>query len=496
MTQEVVKAGGGNKSVTTQHKDYDRMLPKWKRCRDAAGGQDAIRAGGMSYLPKLTDQSQEAYAAYLMRATFFNATWRTICGLVGMLFRKPEVVEAPDSIKKHLEDVTMGGEPLHVFVQELAEECFKVGRVGLMVDYPALNVENKLTIAQAEALGLRPTMQRYAAETIINWRVGLVNNVSKLLMVVLTEEFYIRGDEFSGKCETRYRVLDLIQDPKNPAQMAYRVRVFRVNEKSDSQEQIGEDSFPLMAGKPLQEIPFFFLGTDSITPEVDIPPLIDLVDLNIAHFRVSADYEHGCHFSGLPQMVVSGYVPDSTSDKLYIGGASAWTFPDPAAHASYVEVNGNFAALENNLNRKEEQMVALGARLLASDKRINETATTAAIHHGGETSILSAVAQVLSLGVTKALGVFSQWAGVTAPVKFEINRDFFPVPMDAPTLQALVSAWQSGAISQETLFQNLQEGEIISSDTDFEKESAKIANAPPTSTRMATNKVSDNAKAA
>lgn len=476
------------KSVTTLHADYLKMRDKWRRCRDVAGGQDSMREAGQRYLPKLTDQTSEAYDSYLLRATFFNATWRTISGFVGMMFRKPEIVDVPASIKPFLDDVTMGGEPLHIFVQELAEECFTVGRAGLLVDYPAMATDQVVTVAMAQAMGLRPTLQRYTAESIINWRKGSVANVTKLLLVVLTEEAYLPTDEFSGKCETHYRVLDLIQSPFDPEKMAYRVRVFRIDAKADVQVQVGNDAFPLMNGKPLEEIPFVFLGVDSITPEIDAPPLIDLVDLNIAHFRVTADYEHGCHFTGLPQMVVSGYQPMVEGEKLYIGSASAWVFPDPAAHAGYAEFHGTgLGCLENNLNRKEEQMAAIGARLLAADKRMNETATTAAIHHGGETSVLSAVAQVISLGVTKALTIFSQWAGVDSKVAFAINRDFFPVPMDAPTLQALVGAWQAGAISSEVLFDNLQEGEVISSEATFEKEQAKIANAPPVSSKMTTN---------
>ncbi|WP_211440933.1 DUF4055 domain-containing protein [Collimonas humicola] len=479
-----------NKTVTTEHKDYTAMKEKWQRCRDVAAGQDAIRKNGLSYLPQLADQTPEAYQAYLTRAAFFNATWRTISGLSGMLFRKPEIIEAPAGIKDYLEDVTMGGEPLHIFAQEVARECMTVGRCGLLVDFPVVDRDGIITVARAQAMGLRPTLQRYTAESIINWRTGAVNNITKLLMVVLTEEATVKIDEFASEAQTQYRVLDLTQDPADATKLAYRVRLFKIDKASDSQVQIGEDQIPLMNGQPLREIPIAFLGVDCITTDIQLPPLIDLVDLNIAHFRVSADYEHGCHFTGLPTPYVCGYTPSIEGEKLYIGSASAWVFQDAATRVGYLEFGGGgLGALERNLDRKEAQMAAIGARLLAADKRLNETATTAAIHHGGETSILSAIAQVLSLGITKTLTIFAEWAGAAGKVSYDINRDFFPVPMDAPTLQALVGAWQAGAISSEVLFENLQEGEIISSTATFEKEQAKIANAPPISSRMTTNKV-------
>ena len=398
-----------------------------------------------------------------------------------MLFRKPEVVEVPDAIKAMLDDVTLGGEPLHVFAQEVAEECLTVGRVGIMVDYPTVDDTKMLTVAQAQALGLRPTLQRYCAENIINWKMKRIGTTSVLSMVVLVEHSFVETDEFSGENKVQYRVLDLVEVIDGDlSQMRYRIRVFRINDRG-VQEQIGEDLFPKRGGKFITSIPFFFLGTDSIAPEVDDPPLLDLVDVNLAHFRVSADYEHGCHFTGLPTPVISGYMPTVDGDKLYVGSSAAWTFPQPDARAYYLEFTGQgMSVLENNLQRKEQQMATLGARLLQQDQRINETATTAAIHHGGETSILSSIAQVLSQGLTKALTVFAEWASSSGDIKYQINRDFFPVPMDAATLTALVSSWQAGAISHQTLFENLKEGEVIASDTTFEDEEARIGAQPPT----------------
>ena len=483
------------KSVTTCHASYEALKGKWKRCRDASAGQDALRAGAQSYIPMLSEQTPKAYDGYLKRATYYNATKRTINGLVGMMFRRPVITEVPAGIKDFMDDITMAGEPLDIFAQELAREAFEVGRAGMLVDYPQMDTSQSVTVAQAEAMGLRPMLQRYTAESIINWRCGPVNNVNRLLMVVLTEEMMVMKDEFAGETKMQYRVLDLVPDAADATQLMYRMRVFQINDQTDAQEMIGPEKFPMMNGKPIRDIPFVFMGVDSITPDTNLPPLIDLVDLNIAHFRVFADYEHGCHVTGLPTPYISGYQAQD-GEKLSIGSTAAWVFPDPSTHVGFLEfTGGGLAALVENLDRKEAQMAAIGARLLAADKRLNETATTAAIHHGGETSILSAVAQVMSLALTKALTIFAEWAGATGNVDFDINRDFFPVPMDAPTLQALVASWQAGAISAQVLFENLQEGEIINSDATFEQEQAKIANAPPQGGNAGLPSVSDKSSA-
>ena len=122
-------------TVATQHEHYTAMLSKWTRCRDAASGQAAIHNAAVTYLPKLSDQTQAEYDAYKLRTGFYNATWRTISGLRGMLFRKPAIVQVAPVAMEMLEDVTLGGESLHMFAQEVAEECLTVGRIGIFVDY-------------------------------------------------------------------------------------------------------------------------------------------------------------------------------------------------------------------------------------------------------------------------------------------------------------------------------------------------------------------------
>jgi hypothetical protein len=498
MTYTAATATDTKKPVTIEHADYKAMTPKWQRCRDVAAGRDKVMENGLLYVPMLHEQSPTAYQDYLKRATFYGATWRTIAALAGMLFRKPEITELPDSLDAMLTNVNLRGEPLHLFAQQTALECLTIGRVGLLVDYPPVDSTKTgiLTLARAQSMGLRPSIQRYKAESIINWRTGPVGNVDTLLLVVLTEEVEtMGGTEFAANCELRYRVLDLVGDPNDAEQMAYRVRLFRIDKKTDSQVQIGPDQYPSLNGKPLRNIPFTFLSADAgLAATVTEPPLIDLVDLNLAHYRVSADYEHGCHFTGLPTPYIAGYQTAGPQEKLYVGSTAAWVFPDPQTRVGYLEFSGaGLGMLQANMERKEQQMASLGARLLMSDgAERNITATTAAIQHGGEASILAAVAQALSLGLSRALVTFAQWAGLTvteANIKYEINRDFFPVPMDPATLAALVGAWQSGAISAEVLFANLQKGEVIDAKATFEDEQAKIANAPPSSTTIAPQQV-------
>src|SRR5512137_2774243 len=74
--------------VNSTHPEYDAALPVWLRARDVFAGEDAVKAGGEKYLPRLEDQTQAEYDAYRMRASFFNATSRTCEGFLGLVFRR------------------------------------------------------------------------------------------------------------------------------------------------------------------------------------------------------------------------------------------------------------------------------------------------------------------------------------------------------------------------------------------------------------------------
>lgn len=467
--------------VKNRHRDYDKFAPKWRRCRDVVAGQDEVHGAGELYLPSLAEEEPVEHLKRIKRTPFYNATWRTIGGFIGMLYRKPPVLEVPAKIEPLLEDVTMSGVSFQVFAQDITLEDLEVSRVGVLVDHPEQVMKadgTALSVAEAEALGLRPNMALYKAENIINWEYGRVNNHTVLTQVRLLEEYVEKKSEFESESFYRIRVLDLVQGK-------YRVRLF----KEDNEEQIGGDIFPLMNGKTLGRIPFFFIGPDGTEGTVEPPVLIDLIDLNIKHYQVSADYENACHFVGSPTPWITGYQPQQDAEgrpikeSFYIGSTTAWVFPNAETEVGLLALEGDIGALKENLDRKEAQMAAIGARMLAPEKSGVEAAHTLQLRHMGENSVLSAIAIAVSGGLTKALKTFARWAGASeaevAKIKFEINRDFIPLNIDPATLQAWIAAVQAGRMSAETYFDLTKRGDLVAPELTFEEEQARIDANPP-----------------
>lgn len=450
--------------VDTQHKQYDKYIDEWKKCRDADEGQLAIHDGGEKYLDRLSGQSDQEYKAYKGRAPFYEATGRTITGLKGMIFRKPPQVD-DGGMSDFIEDVTLENLSLTSFSEKVVKEALTVGRGGILVDYARIDVEG-MTVAQAQALNARPFFKLYNTESIINWRAD-----NELTEVRLKECVYEQVDEFEQKEIKQIRVLDLEEGIK------YRQRIYqkRKNESGIEQWLLIETIYPLMNGQNLDFIPFVFFSPEGLGADVIKPPMTGLVNLNISHYKNAADLEHGAHYTGLPTAVISGITSEDAKNEFKIGSTVAWAFGDPSAKAYYLEFEGKgLDSLSELMKAKEDKMASLGAQMLTPSARRNEAAETAELRHMGENSILADVAMTVSDALNKALEFAAIWLGGLQPAMITLNRDFLPTQMTPQMLRELVSSWQNGAISDLTLFDNLKRGEIISDDTDFEEERASI----------------------
>jgi hypothetical protein len=467
--------------VKALHPDYTSFSPKWKRCRDVIAGQDAMHKAGPLYLPKLKDEEDRDYKARVARSDFFNGTWRTIDALSGMAFRKSPTVDVPSGVESHLDDINMAGMPMHSMAKETVEEVLSVGRFGILVDHPALpeNVTT-LSIAAAEKLGMRPTLQAYPTESIRNWKYARINNAWVLTMVVLGETEAVAKDEFEDTLEDRYRVLDLAISAVEAQGYVYRQRVFMVNAKGE--DVLLSEFVPLMDGRPLDYIPFAIIGAGGRSDAIDEPPLIDLVDKNVAHYQVNSDYRHGLHFTGLPTPYVAGYTNPNPEkpEKFYIGSTTAWTFTDPNAKVGFLEFTGQgLEAIEKALDRIERQMAMLGARMIADEGKQAETLGATQIKRAGENSVLSKIVEGVSEALEWVLGIFAQWAGQKGEITYQISREFLPTMMDAQTLTALVGAVQSGNLSKQEFFDLLQRGDVIDGEKTYEEHQEEIDSSPP-----------------
>jgi hypothetical protein len=232
-------------------------------------------------------------------------------------------------------------------------------------------------------------------------------------------------------------------------------------------------------------IPFVFHGPRHSRPEVDRPPLRDIIAVNLDHYRLNADYKHGLHFTALPTAWVSGFDKSAT---LRIGSSTAWVSETPGATAGFLEFSGQgLTTFERAMDRDERLMAVLGSRLLEDQKRVAETAEAIQLRQTGENSALGAIATSVSESLTQVIRWIFWWNSTeeipeaisSADVLVQLNTDFSLKGMSSQDLQAIVAAWQSEAISRDTMFELFRRGEILPDGRTNQDEATLIKSAGP-----------------
>lgn len=458
--------------VTTEHDDYGEFKDVWQEMRDHLSGSRKIKMAGTKYLPMLGDKKnpvdRKNYQSYLMRALYYEATKRTREAMVGAMFMKPpQFTNLEDKYAAEFKQVTMDGYSMDTFMRNVVNELVSVSRTGVLVER-----------AKAEDGGHIYFVQ-YTAEDIINWRFERVNDEIVLTLVVLRETYTEEEERFDSEEKTRYRVLELVDN-------VYVQSVFNMVKGDNDQINYVESDevVPVNVGEPLPFIPFVFFTPLGNVPTVVEPVLGSIAAINLSHYRTSADLEHGRHYTGLPTAWVAGF---DTDQELQIGSQIAWVSDQPNARAGYLEFTGTgLGTLQIALAEKQEQMATMGARMLRAPKTGVEAAETARIYQSAESGTLGNLALAASESFTVLLDYYLQWEGrEDHEVSVEMNTDYVDSRIDPASMTSLLGMWMAGAISYDTLFFNLQNGEVIPDGATAEDEQDKISSDPPPATELA-----------
>lgn len=456
--------------VNTPHPQYADAADRWTMMRDVIQGEDKVKKAGSRYLPKPAGRTDEDFEKYIARAQFFDATGKTAGGMVGGIFRKPPKAELPKQIEYLLEDADGRGTPLTQFAKEAASETVGLGRVGLLVDMPDVPVLKRLD--EERAMGANARLYLYPAENIINWSHARVGSDYQLARVVLKELLHEAKDtdEFESEEIEQYRVLDLEVGEEEGAPGGYRVRVFR---SADGKWEVISEYRPTAPdGSRMDFIPFVFVGAEDNTADIDKPPLLDIANVNVGHYRNSADYEDALFMVGQPTPVITGLDSqfiEKHKGQFVIGSRAAWLLPANSS-ANLLESSRDIGGLSKAMESKESQMIQLGARLIDSNPAGVEAAETIRLRQSGEASVLASVAENVTRGLQAVLEWAAEWmSGSPDDVEFACNTDFFPARLNSADLKELVASWQGGVITYATLFENLIAGEVITAGTDLEE---------------------------
>lgn len=441
---------------------------RWRKNRTFIAGEDAVKACGETYLPRIrADDGPEHYQRHLDNTSLYPAASKIALGIEGLIFRAPEQLSTVSARAQLLsKSITPRNHSLNSLAKAFVREKLTTNFTGLLADHPGKEGFTGLNADNADRKGYRPRVALYAGESILEVTEGPVGLNHQLINVRLLED--------GGK---RVRQL-LINDDG-----FYEQRVY----VCDGNGQFSHDRYtshlPTIDGKPLTEIPFVLDTSDGGT--CPTPAMIEsTVDLNLSHYRLSGLLANMTWMTSGPVIVISNFTRDTDDNGTEID--PMWDF----GPNGIIEIKGeaephwfkfdpqNSELLIKQLADKKTDLSTLGHSILAPEKAAPEAPEAIILRRVAENATLAGFAGQASQSLEKALKAWARWID-DSELTFTLNTDFQPSGISPAEHKELRDDWLNGAITHEAYLYALRDGEVISRliDPVVEAEKAKAETA-------------------
>lgn len=447
---------------TIKHPSYCSFEDSWELMRDSVAGEDEVKKKGEKYLPMKTGTAviddpvskKRVYDLYKTRAEFPEIVAPTIRGAVGVMLGKTATIELPPELEHMRERATLDGLTLEALHRRIGMEVLTTGRYGLLPGVDADGV---------------PYLSGYVAESIINWD----SHHGVPYYVVLDESGPYRDKE-TGKWETKCRLRECVVD-----ESGYRAREWEKDERTGEWYPEDEVFASTPKGQTLDFLPFVFVGSLDLTPAPDDVPLYGLAKLAIRIYRLDADFSFSLHMTSEPTPVAIGFddpvsaIKEGAAPKT-LGSSVLWLLPS-GGDAKYLEFSGPGLQKQSDAIKEAfDRAAQFGAQVIQSGQS-NESGEALKLRAASQTATLTSIAQTTAAGLERALRNVAIWVGAD-PMKVVVtpNLDFFDRTISAQEIQAMVTAWQAGAISHRVLFDKLQLGGVINDGRTYDEEELAI----------------------
>ena len=425
--------------VNTYHPNYHHWYAKANKDRMFLAGEEEVKNAGEYFLPRLSGQTKTEYHSMLDRTLFFGAARRTHSALLGLVHRKPAVIEIDQQYRPLTENMDLSKDGhFDIFAKDVTSELLSVGRAVICVDY--------------DDMAQRPYASLYKGDCLINQRYD--DMTGELSLAVLSEVHEVPIDEFETAYVTKYRV-------KKIENGIFIDCLYAPDDKGDY--YLESEMIPQRLGSPLTYIPMTVINNTGLgCTNYEDSILHDLISVNVNHYQTSADLSTVLHFSALPTLTITGVSDTDTHAPVHLGSTSAILLP-PGTDAKILEFTGSSASqLKEHLQELEARMSVLGSRILNSQESRPQTATAESIRSAAEQTTLHGVVSTIEHGIEHVIKDMMYWDGAEdAEVIVRFNRDYNANKLDASMLASLTKAFNEGAIDRDTYLYNLEQGEML-----------------------------------
>ena len=431
--------------INDANTSWHAQEPHWILIEDLMQGTYGMRRKHRRYLPQEPRELDESYDNRLARSVCPPYYQRLERMLAGMLTRKPvRLDDTSDTIREQLFDVDLQGNDLNVWTYETARKLVRYGHIGTLVDAPSD--------------GGRPYWVTYTPRQILGWRSELQDGQQRLTQLRLLESTIVPDGQYGEKAVEQVRLL-------TPG-------AYELHQRDDQ----GEFKIIDEGTTSLSEIPFSVAYANRHGYLESRPPLEDIAELNLKTYQVQSDLDNQLHISAVPMLAFYGF--PSSAEEVSAGPGEAIAFPSDG-RAEYIEPGGSsFDYQFRRLEQIAAQINELGLSAVLGQKLSAETAEAKRIDRSQGDSTMMVIAQNVQDMIDNSLQYHAQYLGRNeAAGSCLVNRDFIGARLEPQEIQSLLQLYTAGTITQETLLQNLADGEVLGDDFNVEEELEATANA-------------------
>jgi hypothetical protein len=429
-------------AIDAKHPQYTKYSGNWILVNDIVDQENLEQY--LIYLnpTDYSDENKLRNDAYQERAVFYALTSQTVAGMLGTIFHELPKFEAPENLKYLAKNVDGRGNSIYQQSQAVTKDNLSISRAGLFVTFPKTDGQvSRADIASGFAVA---KINHIKAENIINWKETSFGAISKLTLVVIKDVQSEMVDYEIVKTET-LRELYIDEDG------IYKERIWKKKNASSNDVEwiVDSEATPTdHTGNYFTEIPFTFVGATNNDPDVDVPNMLSMSKLNIAHYRNSADFEDSTWFAGQTQPWMSNVDQDHIDlmkeNNMYTGSRNTLAVPENGVF--------DFATAPPNpmvrqaMSDKVEMMVGIGARMITPGG-VAKTAEQTSHEREAQHSSMTVIAANVSGAYMRCLKWVAQFMGVeSGELEYELNREFIKSDSTPAELKEIIVGFIAGTI--------------------------------------------------
>jgi Domain of unknown function (DUF4055) len=420
------------------------------RCLDVAGGLDGLRKKPDVYLPKLPRETWQNYEVRKTLAELVNLYMGAVRSASGLLIAKPPALnqDAPRELEPILQDIDGQQTGLAVWTRGVVEHMLQGGCVLAMVSTP-VRTGNRPTRAQEQAQALRPYVALYRPADVLGAHFVRIGAQLVLQEIRLRETVTQRKGRYGTEKVEQVRVVT------RRWRGSHMVTVFRKDERG-REVQFGDVTII-----ETDEIPCVEFSVDPNAGFMKAaPPLVDLADMTISHYRILNDRRWSLKQSCFPWPVrinyreTEGVTTASVTEVMDLPSGGDFKFAAPPGTA--------FEPTRADLDDIERRAASASLSFLAGETDgPQRTATAASIDQQGQDASLASVAVCLRDSLNRLGAVIDEMLGnEPRDLYFDVQTTFRGLRRDPTFLAVLFKAWQAGGLSLEALLYAFKNGQL------------------------------------